>query len=255
MKKIAIIGHGYVGKAVAHGFDTPEVKQYLIDPIYGTDINSLQGKNIDIAFICVPTPMGNQGKIDASIVIEAVGQAAPVSNIIAVKSTVTPDIITRLAENKKVVYNPEFLTERNAQEDFINAPMLVLGGNREYTQAVQTLYETCSRCQPCPVYHLTAAEAGFVKYGINTFLATKVVWFNQLKELADKHQADYDAIVQAMTTDKRIGSTHSQVPGSDGKKGFGGACFSKDTHAFSWLGKGTLTVLDEAIKANEKYRQ
>ena len=112
VKKIAIIGHGYVGKAVAYGFDTPHIEQCLIDPIYGTEVDSLAGKNMDAAFVCVPTPMGKNGKIDASIVVDVVAKLKHFDGIIAVKSSVTPDIMRQLAQNEKVVYNPEFLREK-----------------------------------------------------------------------------------------------------------------------------------------------
>ena len=254
VKKIAIIGHGYVGKAVAYGFDTPHIEQCLIDPIYGTEVDSLAGKNMDVAFVCVPTPMGKNGKIDASIVVDVVAKLKHFDGIIAVKSSVTPDIMRQLAQNEKVVYNPEFLREKSALEDFINAAMLVLGGKAEYTAQIQSLYEKYSRCQPCPVYHMTVQEASFVKYGINSFLATKVVWFNQFKDLADQYQANYDTIIQAMCADGRIGHSHLQVPGVDGKKGFGGACFPKDTKAFAAMGGEMLSILDAAISANDQYR-
>ena len=103
--------------------------------------------------------------------------------------------------------------------------------------------------------HMTAMEASFVKYGINCFLATKVLWFNQFKDLIDDTDSKYNVIVNAIGLDPRIGHSHTQVPGPDGKKGFGGACFPKDTNAFSTYARGEFSVLDDVIKANNIYRK
>ncbi len=254
---IAIIGHGYVGKAVDHGFSTRLVTKHIVDPIYGTTIEELKGKvELDAAFVAVPTPFGKDGKIDASIVNKVVDDLAYFNCPIVIKSTTTPDVVECLyTVNEMVVFNPEFLTEKNALHDFINPPMHVLGGKRKYTNMVLDLYENHSQCTPCPVYHMTAKEAAFVKYGINSFLATKVLWMNQFKDVVDQYGGKYNVIVNALGSDPRIGHSHTQVPGPDGRKGYGGACFPKDTKAFSAFGQGELTVLDEVIKSNNKYRK
>ena len=116
------------------------------------------------------------------------------------------------------------------------------------------MYVNHSQCKPCPAYLMTAKEASFVKYGINSFLATKVLWFNQFKDLIDNAEIKYNVIVYAIGADPRIGHSHTQVPGPDGKKGFGGACFPKDTKAFSKYADGKFTVLDEVINVNNEYR-
>lgn len=254
---IAIIGHGYVGKAVDHGFSTRLVTKHIVDPIYGSTINDLKGAvRLHAAFVCVPTPFGEDGKIDASIVEEVVNELAFFACPIVIKSTTTPDVVEQLYnQNEAVVFNPEFLTEKNALHDFINPPMHVLGGNRKYTDRVLDLYENHSQCTPCPVYHMSAKEAAFVKYGINSFLATKVLWMNQFKDIIDQHNGKYNVIVNAIGSDPRIGHSHTQVPGPDGRKGYGGACFPKDTRAFSTFAKGEFTALDEVIRANNTYRQ
>ena len=251
---IAIIGHGYVGKAVDYGFNNNKVIKYIIDPIYKNDLKDLDGKDIDLAFVCVPTPFGKNGEIDSSIVESVVTDLSKFACPIVIKSTVTPDIVNKLYyTNKFVVYNPEFLTEKNALDDFINPPMHVFGGWRNITNKVQEYYENHSNCKPCPVFHMTAKEASFVKYGINSFLATKVLWMNQFKDIVDNMGCNYNKIINAIGTDIRVGPSHTQVPGPEGKRGFGGACFPKDTQAFASFAK-TFTVLEEVIKQNNIYR-
>lgn len=257
MKRIAIIGHGYVGKAVDHGFSTSQIQKILIDPVYNTTTDDLPtDAPLSAVFVCVPTPMSATGDIDTAILTDVARKLRRHNCLIIIKSTVTPDVIAALAaDNPNIVYNPEFLTERNAFDDFTNPPMHVFGGAPESTRLAQELYEKHSQCNPCPVHHMTAAEAAFVKYGINTFLAAKVLWFNQFKDLAEQHGAQYNVIVGAIGADPRIGHAHTKVPGPDGKQGFGGACFPKDTKAFSLFAQNRLTVLNEVIARNNEYRR
>ena len=256
MKKIAIVGHGYVGKAAAHAFDTNGVEQHIIDPIYNTHLGNLKGKTrIDVGFVCVPTPMGLDGYIDSSIVEKVVEELSYFECMIVVKSTITPAVVEKLSgKYDKFIYNPEFLTEKNAIEDFINPPMHVFGGDPKLTAELEKIYINHSQCKPCAAYHMTAMEASFVKYGINSFLATKVLWFNQFKDLIDNAGGKYNVIVNAIGSDPRIGHSHTQVPGHDGRKGFGGACLPKDTKEFSKYADGAFTVLDEVINVNNEYR-
>ena len=268
---IAIIGHGYVGKAVDYGFSTASVQKHIVDPIYDhkipkivgpnwpscdyyKDLSALAGETIHMAFVCVPTPFGKNGEIDSSIVESVVTDLAKFTCPIIIKSTVTPDIVDKLyLKNKLVVYNPEFLTEKNALDDFVNPPMHIFGGSRGITNKVQEFYENNSNCKPCAIFHMTAKEAAFVKYGINSFLATKVLWMNQFKDIVDNMGCNYNKIINAISTDIRVGPSHTQVPGPEGKRGFGGACFPKDTQAFANFAK-TFTVLEEVIKQNNIYR-
>ena len=96
-------------------------------------------------------------------------------------------------------------------------------------------------------------EASFTKYAINTFLATKVTFFNQLYDATVSMGANFNHIVAAIDADPRMGSTHMKVPGFDGKRGFGGACFPKDTKAFNSTFKG-FTLLDNVVTINNTYR-
>lgn len=253
---IAIIGHGFVGKAVDYGFPSQNCDKYIVDPKCGMDITALP-QNMDYIFVCVPTPMGDDGSIDSSIIESVVSYLLTNNNgAIIIKSTVTPEILKRFA-NSRVVYNPEFLTEKSANEDFVNPFMHIFGGHPLYTQRVEELYKYYSICKPCPTYHMSTIEASFVKYGINSFLATKVLWFNQFYDIIQKENANYGKIIGAITTDSRVGRSHTTVPGFDGKRGYGGSCFPKDTLAFVKYAKtlkNDFSVLEKVILENNKYR-
>jgi UDPglucose 6-dehydrogenase len=253
--KIAIIGHGFVGKAVDYGFQCDKV---IIDPRYGTTLESIYDNDptISYAFICVPTPMGECGVVDSSILEESVEFILKntVATRVIIKSTVTPDVVEKYTSNRRVVYNPEFLTEKSANEDFVNPFMHVFGGWSEITEEVETLYKHHSLCKPCPSYHMSMVDASFVKYGINSFLATKVVWFNQFFDVIENNGGNFGKIVSAMTEDDRVGRSHTTVPGYDGRRGAAGACFAKDIPAFINFSNKEFSILKEAWNANCDYR-
>ena len=258
---IAIVGHGFVGKAVDYGFPDTMCEKHIVDPLRNTSISDLDDQEIDLTFVCVPTPMGEDGSINSSIIESVVNHLLKnVSGYIVIKSTVTPDIISKLFAKDvmhRMIYNPEFLTEKSANEDFVNPFMHVFGGNPNATAALEYIYKYYSICKPCPTYHMSSTDASFVKYGINSFLATKVLWFNQFYDVVTKHGGNFGKIVGAITEDKRVGRSHTTVPGFDGKRGFGGACFPKDTTALLAFSKSLeteMSVLKEAIRANNNYR-
>jgi len=258
-QKIAIVGHGFVGKAIEYGFNTNDVELMIIDPQYGTHVSDLEAFAPDVTFISVPTPMGEDGTIDDRIIQSVVAEVMEMpTGMVVIKSTVTPDVIdeltTRHIGSERIVYNPEFLTERAALEEFINPKFHIMGGEYEYTKQLKRVYQQYSQCSPCKVFYMTPMEASFVKYGINSFLATKVLWFNQFKDLLDRYDSRYSVVANAVGYDKRIGNGHTKVPGFDGKKGFGGSCFPKDTAAIANFAQGSLTVLEEVMDVNNLYR-
>jgi UDPglucose 6-dehydrogenase len=256
--KMAIVGHGFVGAAVDYGFPDSNCNKTIIDPKYGTQVSDLIESEIEIAFVCVPTPMGQDASIDASILVSAVNDLLAYTNsMIVIKSTVIPSIIGQLAKDSRVIYNPEFLTEKAANEDFVNPIMHVFGGDSEQTEKLEKIYTKYSACKPCAVYHMTAEEASFVKYGMNSFLASKVLFFNQFYDVIEQYGGNYSTIIKAIGTDKRIGSSHTMVPGHDGRKGYGSACFAKDVPAFVKFARSIgkdFTVLKEVAIVNQDIR-
>ena len=253
--KLAIIGHGFVGKALDNGF-IENVEKLIIDPIYQNSISDIKVFKPDLIFICCPTPSKDDGSINSSLVEECVKESYQYSSALtAIKSTVTPDIIKKLSNQyPDIIYNPEFLTERNANDDFINQSYIILGGNRELTIKLENFYKNYSKCNPKQFHHMSSVEASFVKYGINTFLASKVIFFNQFFEATKKFECDYDSIIAGITDDPRIGNSHTKVPGIDGKRGYGGACFPKDVSAFLSI-NSEFSQLYETMKINNEYRK
>lgn len=250
--KMVIVGHGFVGKAVDYGFNHPKLEKTIVDPLYGNSVHELDITKYSVAFVCVPTPFGEDGSIDDSILTEVVLALGPDIPIV-IKSTVVPTFFDKF-EKYNIIYNPEFLTEKAANEDFIRPEFHVFGGNEINTNFLEKIYDEYSLCTPCPVYKMTPKEASFVKYGINSFLALKVTFFNQLYDSIARQGQTFNKVVKAIGTDSRIGHSHTKVPGPDLKQGYGGACFPKDTAALVNFDEG-FTIIEKCIKINNEYRK
>lgn len=269
--KLGIVGHGFVGKAVSYAFFSPSVDIFIADPKYNTTIDDLIEFDPQVSFICAPTPMNPEtGFVDASIVEDAVIKLIEhTESLVVVKSTITPDIIDRLYNSmfedghERFVYNPEFLTEKAAEEQFVNAEFHVLGGYPNPTGAIAELYDVFSLCRSKEFFRMSAPEASFVKYAINSYLATKLIFFNQLYDLINYNACSYNIITRVVGEDPRVGIGHTRVPGYDGKRGYGGACLPKDIMAFLKFSEvkneetgevASFSLLEKVIEINNKYR-
>jgi len=251
---IGIIGQGFVGNAIYQKFKNYfEVKTFDLDE---SKCNSSEQETLDneIIFICLPTPMKSDGRCETSIVEKAVKRCAEfgVAKTVVIKSTVTPGTtakINSLYKNLDVVFNPEFLTEANALEDFNNQNRIILGGPRPSTTKLKTIYR-----KAFPEAHIVktgSTHAEMVKYVTNTFLATKVSFANEIYEICNGLDLDYDKVIEYATFDKRLGKSHWAVPGPDGDLGFGGHCFPKDLSALLRLAED-LNTTDNVLSAVEQ---
>jgi UDPglucose 6-dehydrogenase len=242
MKKIGIIGRGFVGSAVEFGFSAQtgcdaQVKVYDKDPLKSLHTLEETVNESDFIFLSVPTPSNPDGSMHLGILESALQDIQLVNkrkdNIVLIRSTVTPGTTTKLCKKFKklnIVFNPEFLTERSAKFDFINQSRFILGGRKRNTARVAELYKwRFGDSVPCIESNFETAE--MVKYMNNCFFATKVSFMNEMKQIADKTNVDWDLAVEGFVRDGRIGHSHLAVPGPDGRFGFGGSCFPKDVQA------------------------
>lgn len=262
LAKIGIIGHGFVGKATDSGFCN-DVQKFIVDPKYKTSIQDLRSFDPKYVFVCVPTPMGDEGQQDSRIiekVIDELTRFCPKA-LICIKSTVLPSILNKLQSiNENIIYNPEFLREKYANEDFVNSEMIILGGNEKIAKKFSKLYLNHSSCKTKHHYFMSLSSASLVKYSINTFLATKVIYFNELHRLFEKLNTgdSWKFFTKVISQDSRVGTSHMDVPGHDGRFGFGGACFPKDSAALMKYAKNIeqdLSVLNAAVKKNNSIRR
>ena len=154
-------------------------------------------------------------------------------NIILLRSTVTPGTTRKLQEqfdNIRLVFNPEFLTERSAKFDFINQARFIVGGSKGNTSSIKKLFKWRFG-NTIPIIETNYETAELVKYMNNCFNATKISFMNEMKQISDNCGAIWEDTVEAFLRDGRVGHSHVRVPGPDGKFGFGGSCFPKDSQA------------------------
>jgi UDPglucose 6-dehydrogenase len=263
--KLGIVGHGFVGTAVDHGF-TRDIQKFIVDPKHNSTntIEDLIKFKPDATFVAVPTPQSESGECNTEI-LEGVMQQLNTSKglLVIVKSTVPAYKLQKIQEeciNIRIVYNPEFLTEKNYIDDFVNPAMHVFGGMNKDTDAVEKLYLEHSDCKECPVYKTDLITASMVKYCINSFLATKVTFMNEMYDvLKAARGADWNTFTKIIANDPRIGNSHMRVPGNDGQRGYAGSCFPKDTAALAWFAREILntqfTQLETSIKINDTLRK
>ena len=179
---------------------------------------------------------------------------------LVVKSTVPPGTIDGLndlvAQHCNVTFNPEFLTEANAVNDFINQNRIVLGGDKMALRPVVEIFE--SAFPGVPIKVTTAATAEMVKYTTNCFLATKVSFANEIYDICRHSHIDYNEMVDIAKLDTRLGNSHWMVPGPDGDRGYGGHCFPKDMTALRYIASQmpvATPTLDGASKTNSNVRK
>jgi nucleotide sugar dehydrogenase len=237
MYTVGIIGNGFVGSAVASAYAL-HAHVCVYDADDKKSLHTLEEVlNCEFIFVCVPTPMNleNGNKIDLSIVRDVFRRASPANpnSIFILKSTVLPGTTELLAQefpDFEIVFNPEFLTERSARLDFINASRIIIGGSADACDRVRALYR--DRFQHTPIISTDSTSAEFIKYMCNCFFATKISYMNEMKQAADQLGLDWPNIMCGFLSDGRVGNSHVDVPGHDGNHGFGGKCFPKDINAF-----------------------
>jgi nucleotide sugar dehydrogenase len=254
---VGIIGLGFVGNAIREAMHLSLCNLKLVDsdPKRGThSYNDLE--NCDGVFVCVPTPQDDDGTCDTSILEDILDKLSRINyhGVIISKCTAPPDVYEQLnLKYPNLVHAPEFLTAANAVADYANGLFAIIGGRvMAYKREAERLIRIGQR-DLSSVSYCSIGEASLAKYAINCFMSTKVIFMNELKQLSDKCNLDYDKIATMIKADKRIGNSHMQVPGPDGHYGFGGACFPKDTSAllkFSEQQGVPLNVLDAAVKKN-----
>jgi len=257
--KVGIIGNGFVGESQAYAFSPiADVKIFDVNPVKATH-TLLEVLSQDFIFVCLPTPMKENGEQDISYIenffsnIELYNTDA----IFILKSTVLPGTTKQLIDkyNFNIVFSPEFLTEKTAKLDMLTQSRIIFGGDRELCLKVLELFMERFGKKHYIITDSTTAE--FIKYMANTFLAVKVSVVNEFYRMANELGVEWNDALEGFVSDPRIGNSHTQVPGHDGKLGFGGTCFPKDINALITLGKElgvNMNTLEAAWKTNLEVR-
>ncbi len=265
METVGIIGFGFLGRAFAHGFSLhANIKIYdKYEDIYDTLEDTVNSSGM--IFVGVPTPMKDDGSQDLSNMDDAVKGIVDVAKsrkIIVLRSTAVPGTTRNYAKqypDHEFIFHPEFLTERAAKLDFINTARIIIGhepGINAYAKEVEKFYR--NRFPHTPIYLTTWEAAEVVKYMCNAFFAVKVSFLNEIYDVADLVGVSYEDLKKMFLADARIGNSHTDVPGHDGHRGYGGKCFPKDVLAFvRWAeSEGVnLEMCVAADKVNERVRE
>jgi len=248
---IGIIGQGFVGNAVYQKWKKYyDIQTYDLDENKSTSSLHNLVMMCDTIFVCLPTPMKKNGECDLSILESSLFEINTLTEFeggrnktIVIKSTIPPGTTEQLNKQFRylnIVFNPEFLTERNAEEDYNNQNRIIIGGPRPQSTKVIRLFS-----KVFPKAHIIKTDSTYaemVKYLTNSFLATKISFANEIYKICEKVGVDYDKVIEYAIQDERLGKSHWGVPGHDGDFGFGGHCLPKDLSALISVSKNLNTI-------------
>lgn len=240
MKKVLIVGYGYVGKAMAEFF-RKKYKVYVYDPgiahyefpdkVNFLKVDDLNEKEVDMAVICVPTPMNDDGSCDASRVAQTLMKLK--TELVLVKSTVPPGTMITLKKffKNKLVFSPEFIGESSYWSSYsfdrevVETPWFIFGGDKKDCSEVIDYFLPITG--PEKEYRITDYRtAELVKYVENVFGALKVTFCNEMYDVCQAFKVDYNELRDLWLLDPRVNKMHTAV--FKDKRGFGGKCFPKD---------------------------
>ena len=257
--KVGVIGNGFVGESQAYAFSpVADVKIFDVNPVKATH-TLLEVLSQDFIFVALPTPMKENGEQNNSYIENFFSNIGLYNTnaIFILKSTVLPGTTKLLNEkyNFNIVFCPEFLTEKTAKLDMLTQSRVVIGGDKQHTEKVLELFKARFGQKHYILTDTTTAE--FIKYMANTFLAVKVSVVNEFYRMSKVLGVNWSDALEGFVSDPRIGNSHTNVPGHDGKLGFGGTCFPKDINALITMGKELgvdMNTLEAAWKTNLEVR-
>ncbi|MCQ6249691.1 UDP-glucose dehydrogenase family protein [Streptomyces malaysiensis] len=271
IRRVAVVGTGYVGlttgaclATLGHRVVCADTDRHKVERLRRGEVDILEPRlpelvregldsgrlefvqdtraavaDIDVVFLCLPTPMGVGGAADLAAVeavADQIRDRLPHGSVVVNKSTVPVGTAERVAAlldrpDVAVVSNPEFLREGYAVRDFLHPDRIVVGAaDPDAARRVADLYAGLD----APLVLTEAAGAELAKYAANFFLAMKLSFANNLATLCEHFGADVDDVLTGIGHDPRIGSAFLK-PGP----GWGGSCLPKDTHAL-------LTICQES---------
>ena len=250
---LALVGCGFVGSTY---YDVLKEQHdiYVIDPTKNNNKIS-DHETYDGIILCLPTPSDIDGSCDFSAIYDVMKDVANPHVPVLIKSTISIEAWRFLHENfaNPFTFSPEFLRQEHARRDLEENKRVIFAGNCRNAGFWWEVYSACDIFKRKQYSYISSAEEIIIaKYAINSFLATKVSWFNQLYDFCIDNELSYDTVRSAVCDDPRIGQSHSEVTK---ERAWGGACFPKDTSAFLHMDKkNSLTLLENAVQYNKELK-
>jgi UDPglucose 6-dehydrogenase len=256
---IGVIGLGFVGTPIEEWFLSQRSGEVFVYDKFKKRGSIEEVNRADIIFIAVPTPFYEDERgYDDSAVIDSL-ESIKDGKTIVIKSTIVPGSTKKFQnkyKKKTILFNPEFLRAKTASEDYLNPDKQIIGyaseEGRVMAKKVIELLPKASYQQVIP-----STEAELVKYFTNAYLATRVVFANEIYDLVDALGANYDTVKQCIAKDPRIGDSHFSIL-QDGYRGYGGGCLPKDTKALISRGEElglSMELLKKVDEINSKIRK
>jgi len=254
MYKIMIVGHGFVGSAVASLFS--EEEKIIIDPKFTDNkIQDYQNTKFDAIFVSVDTPKAEGFKLLDSV-LDQLNSYMVEGTPVCCKSTATPEFyyeVSQKYKNIKIVHSPEYLNKSNPIKMFQGQKFFIIGGDQHAAMTVGHIFK--SRLNHVKnIRYTDIRTAAMVKYSENAFLAMRVTFFNEIYKMhkAQGCESTYEEFAEMVGLDERIGQSHSKVPGSDGKFGWDSHCFNKDLYELEQFGGSPLIKFIRELNAEHR---
>jgi UDPglucose 6-dehydrogenase len=253
---LAFIGYGTVGSTIGRRAQDIGIDVLFNDPGVPGSRPMGELRSADIVFVCVPTPPAADGKLDTFIVENAFDAIAD-SSAIVITSTLNPGTCNTLRKrhpSARFAHVPEFLRQAHAATDFLSSPRVVIGCDRaDLARELRSLYEKLA--PNAAIVEVSPTVAEIAKLASNAFLATKVVFANEVGQACEAAGAPWDAVADILSLDPRIGGSHLRVTA---ERGFSGPCLPKDTTAFAvWLDAllGRESLPARVVQSNQLIRK
>lgn len=254
---VSICGYGYVGSAFGYLLENNNIKFNVYDTVkkegnfdYFSELFELvektekENKDINYYIISVPTPSNHDNTSIVESIIKKLRYIITKQSIVIIKSTIVPGTTSNLnhlyrTDLLDIIFCPEFLTEQNYKMDMYNADFVIIGiikdaKNLVFSQQLIVLFRKIYRHKSIEIYIKSPEEAELFKYTVNSYLALKVGYFNEIHEICNKMSIDYNSFKILFPLEPRIGDYGTTIPGSHGF-GYSGTCLPKDSKAMSKL--------------------
>jgi UDPglucose 6-dehydrogenase len=270
---INIIGFGYVGSAMGHlceknniQFNVYDVQKkrgnfnYFNNIIYLVNFSE-SNSEINFYIIAVPTNSDSDGNCDTSIVksvLENLKDNITKETYVIIKSTIVPGTSKELSEkytNFDIIFCPEFLTQKNYLDDIYNAKFVLLGisdnfNMTKYQKILSIMRRFYKHNTQIDIFMRSYQECELFKYTLNTYFGTKITFFNEIYDLCEKMNVDYQKLKELFSLDSRVGEYGITVPGDHGR-GYSGVCIPKEVSGMIKL-QEKLGLSSELMKCVDK---